>query len=73
MANDKGLIAAVASVGVGLGILTATLGTMILSGQDRLAAAIESNGEEIGNLRERIAQMEGRLDTAVEVFAERDK
>ena len=73
MANGKGLIVAVASVGVGLGILTATLGTMILSGQDRLAEAIESNREDIGDLRERIARMEGRLDAAVDVFAEREK
>ena len=73
MANGKGLIATIASVGVGLGILTATLGTMILSGQDRLAAAIEANREDIGDLRERMARMAGRLDTAVEVFAERER
>ena len=60
--NGKGLITAVASVGVGLGILTATLGGMILKGQGTLARAIESNREEIADLRERMARLEGLFE-----------
>ena len=67
--NGKGLIVAVVSVGVALGILTATLGSMILKGQETLAEAIESNRDDIAeirsdiaDLRERMARLEGLFE-----------
>lgn len=69
--NGKGMIIAIVSVGAGLGALTATLGGMMLHGQDRLSAAIESNRDDIGALRERMVRLEGRVDMLVEVFTER--
>lgn len=70
--NGKGTIIAIIGVGVGLGGLTATLGGMILKGQGRLATAIESNREDIGDLRERMARLEGRVDTLVDVFTDKE-
>lgn len=67
--NGKGVIIAIVSVGIGLGSLTATLGGLILKGQGRLATAIESNREDIADLRERMARLEGRVDTLVDVFS----
>ncbi|MDE0123803.1 MAG: hypothetical protein OXN97_04415 [Bryobacterales bacterium] len=67
--NSKGLIVAVVSGGVALGILTATLGSMSLKGQERLAEAIESNRDDIAetrpdiaDLRERVARLEGLFE-----------
>lgn len=77
--NGRGTIIAIVGVGVGLGSLTAALGGMILSGQDQLAASIETNWKDIGeirsdiaDLRERMARLEGRVDTLVNVFVERE-
>ena len=72
MANGKGTIIAIITVGIGLG-------TLILNSQRMLTAAIESNRDDIGeirsdiaDLRERTAQLEARMDTLVEVFADRE-
>lgn len=73
MANGKGTIIAIAWVGIGLGGL-------ILNGQLTLSAAIESNRadiaeirSDIGDLRERMALLEGRVDTLVDVFTDRER
>ena len=60
--NGKGLIVAVVSVGVGLGALTATLGGLILSGQSRMRLDIRSLQEDVGDLRERMARLEGLFE-----------
>ena len=53
---------AVVSVGVGLGALTATLGGLILNGQSRMNADIRSLQEDVGDLRERMARLEGLFE-----------
>ena len=62
MTNGKGTIIAIVSVGIGLGGL-------ILNSQRTLAAAIESNRDDIaeirsdiGDLRERMARLEGLFE-----------
>lgn len=60
--NGKGLIVAVVSVGVGLGTLTATIGGLILNGQSRMHADIRSLQEDVGDLRERMARLEGLFE-----------
>ena len=67
--NGKGLIVAVIGVGVGLGGLSATLGGFILNGQSTLETAIASNREaiaalqeDVGDLRERMARIEGLFE-----------
>ena len=69
--NGKGTIIAIVSVGIGLGSLTATLGGLILKGQGRLATAIESNREDIADLRERMARLEGLFEGHLNRGAER--
>ena len=82
--NGKGLIIAVISVGVSLGILTATLGGFIISGQrstSRDIASVRSEltevRKDIGDLRGRMARLEGRMDTLesviVQVFTKGEK
>lgn len=73
MANGKGTIIAIVGVGIGLGGL-------ILNSQLTLSAAIESNRadiaeirSDIGDLRERMARLEGRVDTLVDVFTDRER
>lgn len=60
--NGKGLIVAVISVGVSLGLLTATLGGLILSGQTHISNDIRSMHEDISDLRERMARLEGLFE-----------
>lgn len=60
--NGKGLIVAIVSVGVGLGALTATLGGLILNGQSRMNSDIRSLQGDIGELRERMARLEGLFE-----------
>lgn len=70
--NGKGLIVTVISVGVGLGALTTAIGGLILSGQSSMKSDIRAVQEDIGDLRERMARLEGRVDTLVEVMAKED-
>ena len=70
--NGKGLIVTVISVGVGLGALTTAIGGLILSGQSSMKSDIRAVQEDIGDLRERMAHLEGRVDTLVEVMAKED-
>lgn len=60
--NSKGLIIAVTGVGVSLGILTSALGTMILSGQESLRRDVSTLQEDVGDLRERMARLEGLFE-----------
>ena len=60
--NGKGLIIAIISVGVGLGALSATLGGLILSGQSRMNSDIRMLQEDVGDLRERMARLEGLFE-----------
>lgn len=64
----KRLIVTVISVGVGLGTLTAALGGFILSGQSSMRSDIRAVQEYVADLRERMARLEGRIDTLVEVM-----
>lgn len=73
MANGKGTLIAIISVGIGLGGL-------ILNSQRALSAAIASNRADIaemrsdlGDLRERMARLEGRVDTLVDVFTDGER
>ena len=70
--NGKRLIVTVISVGVGLGALTTAIGGLILSGQSSMKSDIRAVQEDIGDLRERMARLEGRVDTLVEVMAKED-
>ena len=70
--NGKGLIVTVISVGVGLGALTTAIGGLILSGQSSIKSDIRAVQEDIGDLRERMARLEGLVDTLVEVMAKED-
>ncbi|MDE0123216.1 MAG: hypothetical protein OXN97_01445 [Bryobacterales bacterium] len=60
--NGKGLIIAVVSVGVALAALTATLGGLILSGQSRMNSDIRVLQEDVADLRERMARLEGLFE-----------
>ena len=67
--NGKGLIIAIVTVGVGLGGL-------ILNGQHTTNRAIAKLQEDVSDLRERMARMEGRMDSLesviVQVFVKRE-
>ena len=60
--NGKGLIIAIVSVGVALGGLTATLGGLMLTGQSRMNGDIRSMQDDITDLRERMARLEGLFE-----------
>lgn len=66
--NGKNLVLAVIAVGVSLGTLTATLGGMMLSGQNALRRDVSSLQSDVADLRERMARLEGRVDTMVILF-----
>ena len=70
--DGKGLIVTVISVGVGLGALTAAMGGLILSGQSRMHSDIRALQEDVADLRERMARLEGRVDRLVEVMVKED-
>ena len=74
--NGKGLIVTVLGVGVSLGILTATLGGFILHGQAAMQRDVDTLQSDVGDLRERMARLEGRMDTLqsviVQVFTKGD-
>ena len=62
------LIVAVVSGGVGLGALTATLGGLLLRGQSRMNSDIRSLQLDVGDLRERMARLEGQMEVVIGVF-----
>lgn len=55
-------ILAIVAVGVSLGILTASLAGLILRGQSTMNTAIQSLQSDVGDLRERMARLEGLFD-----------
>ena len=67
-----GLIIALVSVGVGLGALTATLGGLLLRGQSRMNSDIRSLQSDVGDLRERMARLEGQMEVVIGVFGDRE-
>ena len=60
--NGKGGIIAIVSVGIGLGALTAILGELILNGQSRMNSGIRSLQEDVGELHESMARLEGLFE-----------
>ena len=63
--NGKGLIIAILSVGV-------ALGGLMLRGFAGIDTEIAAMREDIGDLRERMARLEGRVDTLIEMSSPRD-
>lgn len=55
-------ILAIVAVGVSLGILTASLAGLILRGQSTMNPAIQSLQSDVGDLRVRMARLEGLFD-----------
>ena len=70
--SGTGLVVNIISVGVGLGALTATVGGLILSGQSNMRSDIRAVQEDVADLRARMARLEGRVDTLVEVMVKKD-
>ena len=68
--NNRGLTIVVISVGVGLGALGSTMGGLILSGQSSMKSDIRMVQDDVADLRDRMARLEGRVDTLVEVMVE---
>lgn len=76
MNGNKGLIATVIGVGVGLGALIVSLHQTTSAAIRDVQTEIHEVREDVADLRERMARMEGRMDSLesviVQVFVKRE-